>query len=292
MPEKVSGAGPWFGQLPRFFLDRIPNAEARTLVMGIVNVTPDSFSDGGMFVTADDALSQALRLSKQGADILDIGGESTRPFAEPVSAEEELARVIPAIQKIRSMCSLPISVDTSKAVVAEAAIEAGADIINDVTALRGDSRMGPLAAELDVPVVLMHMKGTPGDMQVDPSYDDVVSEVRGFFEERIAAAKEFGIDSNQLILDPGIGFGKRLQDNLRLIRYCRDISPAGYPVLIGPSRKAFTGALTGIDDPSERDIASLGAVVACAASGSRIVRTHNVRFAREALAVADAIFRA
>ncbi len=283
-------AGPWFGTLPPFLLERIPEAESRTLLMGVINVTPDSFSDGGSFAASDDALAQALKLAEDGADIIDIGGESTRPFAEPVSADEELSRVIPAIEKIRSKCSLPISIDTSKAVVAEAAIGAGADIINDVTALRGDAAMGPLAARLNVPVVLMHMKGSPGDMQVDPYYDDVIREVRDFFKERLQAAGHYGISPEQIILDPGIGFGKRLSDNLELIRHCADISPAGHAVLIGPSRKAFVGALADIPEPSARDVATLGAVVACAASGCRIVRTHNVKFAREALAVADAIF--
>ncbi len=264
---------------------------AHTLIMGIINVTPDSFSDGGLFVSPEDALAQALRLEAQGADILDIGGESTRPFAEPVGLDEELERVIPAIEKIRAECVVPVSIDTSKAAVAEAALDAGADIINDVTALRGDSAMGPLAARRGVPVVLMHMKGSPGDMQVDPFYHDVVKEITEFFVERLHTAEKFGINPEQIILDPGIGFGKRLEDNLEIMRRCGEFSFAGHPVLVGPSRKAFTHALTGREKPEERDVATVGAIVACAARGCHIVRTHNVAFAREALLVADAILR-
>lgn len=291
------GQGYWLegnrrGTLPPMLMDRIPDAGRRTLIMGIINVTPDSFSDGGMFSSADDALSQAIRFVEQGADILDIGGESTRPFSQPVTAEEELRRVIPAIKKIRRECSLPISIDTSKAEVAEAALDEGADIINDVTALRGDPEMGPLAARRDVPVILMHMKGTPETMQSNPSYTDVIAEVRDFFCRRIKAAEDFGISEKQIIVDPGIGFGKRLEDNLKLVRHCCNISPKGHAVLIGPSRKAFIGVLTGIEEPKERDIATVGAVIACAAAGCSIVRTHNVRFAKEALAVADAILAA
>ncbi len=261
----------------------------RTLIMGIINVTPDSFSDGGLYASSEDALSQALRLEAQGADILDIGGESTRPFAEPVGLEEELARVIPAIEKIRAACGIPISIDTSKAAVAQAALDAGADIINDVTALRADSRMGPLAAERGVPVVLMHMKGNPGDMQVAPFYHDVMKEITDFFRERLSAAESCGIRREQVILDPGIGFGKRLEDNLEIMRRCGEFKLSGHPVLVGPSRKAFTGALTGKEKPSDRDVATVGAIVVCVASGCHIVRTHNVAYARDALAVADAI---
>jgi len=263
----------------------------RTLIMGIINVTPDSFSDGGLFVSPENAAAQARRLEADGAHILDIGGESTRPFADPVGPEEELARVIPAIERIRSVCSLPVSVDTSKAAVAEAAIDAGAYIINDVTALRGDQEMGPLAARRGVPVVLMHMKGTPGDMQIDPFYHNVVEEITEFFRERISAAEDYGIDPRQIILDPGIGFGKRLQDNLEIMRRCGEFRLSGHPVLVGPSRKAFTGTLTGRKNPAQRDAATIGAAVTCAAMGCDIIRTHNVAMARDALLVADAILR-
>ena len=261
----------------------------RTLIMGIINVTPDSFSDGGLYVSPKEAAAQALRLEADGADILDIGGESTRPFAEPVGMEEELERVIPAIEKIRAACGLPVSIDTSKAAVARAALDAGADMVNDVTALRGDPDMGPLVAECGVPIVLMHMKGSPGDMQVDPFYNDVVAEITDFFHERIRAAEGYGISREQIILDPGIGFGKRLEDNLEIMRCCGEFRLSGHPVLVGPSRKAFTGALTGRENPADRDAATVGAIVACSARGCDIVRTHNVAFARDALLVADAI---
>ncbi len=263
----------------------------RTLIMGIINVTPDSFSDGGLFISPEKAVEQALRLEAQGADILDIGGESTRPFSEPVSVEEELERVIPALQSIRAVCDLPVSIDTSKAVVAEAALDAGADIINDVTALRADEAMGPLAARRGVPVILMHMKGTPADMQVHPHYQDVVQEIKSFFRERIRAAESYGISKEQIILDPGIGFGKRLRDNLEIMARCGEFKLSSHPVLLGPSRKAFIRAITGAEDPAERDTGTLGALVACAARGCDIVRTHNVGLARDALKVADAILR-
>lgn len=263
----------------------------RTLIMGIINITPDSFSDGGLFASSESAARQAMDLEAQGAHILDIGGESTRPFSKPVSAEEELARVIPALKKIRDACDIPVSIDTSKATVAKQALDAGADIVNDVTALRGDPDMGPLVAKRGVPVVLMHMKGLPEDMQVNPVYDDVIAELIDFFHDRVVTAKSHGITDEQIILDPGIGFGKRLEDNIEILRRCGEFSMSGHPVLIGPSRKAFTGTLTDRKDPAERDAATVGAIVAGVARGCDIVRTHNVAFARDALLVADAVLR-
>lgn len=262
-----------------------------TLIMGIINITPDSFSDGGLFVTPESAARQAMELEAQGAHILDIGGESTRPFSKSVSIQEEIGRVIPALKKIRDVCSLPVSIDTSKAAVAEQALDAGADIVNDITALRGDARMGPLVAKYGVPVILMHMKGTPGNMQVDPFYDNVITELVDFFHERVDAAEKYGIASEQIILDPGLGFGKRLEDNIEILRCCSEFSMLGHPVLIGPSRKAFTGTLSGKKDPADRDAATVGAIIAGVAGGCDIVRTHNVAFARDALLVADAILR-
>ncbi len=271
--------------------DRFFELGSRTLIMGIINVTPDSFSDGGRCSTPEHALRQARMLEAQGADMLDIGGESTRPFSDPVPADEELRRVIPALELIRSQCGLPISVDTSKAVVAREAVAAGADMINDVTAMRGDREMSRVVAETGVPVVLMHMRGTPRDMQVEPFYTDVVGEIRAFFQERIEAAREAGIEASRIVLDPGIGFGKTLEHNLEIMRRCGEFRRDGYPVLVGPSRKAFTAALSGRQEPLERDAATVGAIVACVARGCDIVRTHNVAMARDALSVADPLLR-
>ncbi len=264
--------------------------QKRVLIQGVLNVTPDSFSDGGRFDTLDRALAHAELLEAQGADIIDVGGESTRPFSEPVSAEEELRRVVPVIEAVRKRSDILISIDTSKAEVARAALHAGADIINDVSALRADPHMAGLAAETDVPVVLMHMKGTPRDMQVDPSYDDVIAEIGDFFQERISFCQETGIKRERLILDPGIGFGKRFQDNLDIINHISDFKERfGLPILVGPSRKAFLGAITGLDAPEDRDAATAGAVAALVMNGADIVRVHNVAMIRDVILVLDAL---
>lgn len=266
----------------------IPNA--KVFVQGVLNVTPDSFSDGGRFDTLESALRQAEALEAQGADIIDIGGESTRPFADPVSLDEELKRVIPVIEAIRSRSRIPISIDTSKAEVARAALDAGADIINDVSALRADPRMAEVAAEAGVPVVLMHMKGTPRDMQINPSYEDVIQEIGDFFEERISFCEQAGIERRRLILDPGIGFGKRFQDNLDIINHlARFKERFGLPLLVGPSRKAFLGAITGLENPGDRDAATAGAVAALVMNGADIVRVHNVAMVRDVVKVICAL---
>ncbi len=262
--------------------------ERRTYIMGVINVTPDSFSDGGRFLHAQAAAEQASSLVRQGADILDIGGESTRPFSQPVPAEEELRRVIPAIEAIRQVTQAPISIDTTKALVAEEALKAGADIINDISALRFDPRMVEVAREFEAPVVLMHMKGTPRDMQINPSYADVLKEVSSFLKERVEWATEKGVQADRIIIDPGIGFGKRPEDNLILINRLDRLEP-DLPVLVGPSRKAFIGHITGIEAPDERDTATLGAVAAAAMRGASIVRVHNVAPVKQVLKVIDAI---
>lgn len=264
---------------------------SRTFLMGIVNVTPDSFSDGGEAASPEDATERALSLEKDGADIIDIGGESTRPFSDPVPESEEMARVIPAIRMIRQKTDIPISIDTQKAAVADAAIAAGADIINDVSALRADPDMVEVAVRRGVPVVLMHMRGTPRDMQIAPNYVDVVGEVRDFLEERARWAEARGIPLGRVILDPGIGFGKRLEDNLALIDHIDSIRRLGCPVLVGPSRKAFLGALTGIETPAKRDIPTIGAACAAAMRGADVVRVHDVGIVRPALRVVDAVSR-
>lgn len=264
---------------------------SRTYIMGVINVTPDSFSDGGKFSSLEGAKRQAALLVADGADILDIGGESTRPFSEPVTFEEELRRVIPVIREIREISDCLISVDTVKAEVAKAALYEGADIINDISALRFDPKMADVASAFEAPVVLMHMKGSPKDMQVDPYYEDVVEEVKGFLEKRIAWANSKGIPKEKMLIDPGIGFGKSFQDNLVLINRLEEFTELGVPVIVGVSRKAFLGAIAGINEAGERDVATLGAIAASAMKGANLVRVHNVALTRQVLRVVDAIRR-
>ncbi len=263
----------------------------RTYVMGVINVTPDSFSDGGRFASVESALAQARALVDAGADMLDIGGESTRPYSDPVPADEELRRVVPVIEAIKAELAVAVSVDTTKAVVAEAALDAGADIVNDVSALRFDPGMAALVASRGVPVVLMHMKGTPKDMQVDPVYENAVEEIALFLEERTVFAREKGIASENIWIDPGIGFGKRLEDNLSILRRLSRFKELGMPLLVGPSRKAFIGAVTGVERPADRDVGTAAVVALAAAAGADVVRVHNVEYAVQAVRIADAIHR-
>jgi dihydropteroate synthase len=264
---------------------------SRTYIMGVINVTPDSFSDGGKFCSPESVQRQAVSLVSAGADILDIGGESTRPFSEPVTLEEELRRVIPAIREIRKISNCLISVDTVKAEVAKAALYEGANIINDISALRFDPQMADVIFAHEATVVLMHMKGSPRDMQVDPCYEDVVGEVRDFLEKRITWAHSRGIPKEKMLIDPGLGFGKSFQDNLVLINRLQEFTDLGIPVMVGASRKAFLGAVTGIKAAKERDIATLGAIAASAMRGANLVRVHNVALTRQVLRVVDAICR-
>ncbi|MEE8540862.1 MAG: dihydropteroate synthase, partial [Desulfobacterales bacterium] len=210
-----------------------------TRIMGILNVTPDSFSDGGKFYTTDAAVAHGLKLAEAGADILDIGGESTRPFSEPVSIDEEIRRVVPVIEQLAPKIAVPISIDTTKAKVAQAAIAAGASIINDISSLQSDPEMVTLAAKSAVPVILMHMKGAPKNMQVSPTYDDVVAEIKRFLEDAIDQAQKNGISQERIIVDPGIGFGKTVDHNLQLIYHLNALQTLDVPILIGPSRKSF-----------------------------------------------------
>ncbi len=263
----------------------------RSLIMGVVNVTPDSFADGDRFFRLDDALAQARALVAAGADILDIGGESTRPFADPVPLEEELRRVLPVIGALASETSIPIAIDTYKAAVARLALDAGAAIINDISALRFDPEMAPLAAARRVPVVLMHMQGTPRDMQRRPHYDDLLGEIKAFFRERLEFAASQGIARELLVLDPGIGFGKTWQHNLEILNHLDVFLDLGCPLLVGPSRKAFIGHILDLPAGEERDIGTLAALAVAVMRGARLVRTHNVAYARQFLAVLDCICR-
>ena len=260
----------------------------RALIMGIVNVTPDSFSDGGQFFSPTAALDQALALAAAGADLLDIGGESTRPFADPVPLPQELQRVIPLIRAIREHSDIPISIDTYKAPVAQAALEAGANLINDISALRFDPQMVQVAAQAKVPVVLMHMQGQPRTMQLKPHYNHLLAEVKAFLAERRDFALAHGIAPGNIILDVGIGFGKNLQHNLELLRHLDEFHDLGCPLLLGVSRKAFIGKI--LNAPvAEREIGTLGAIAVGLTKGAQIIRTHNVHCAKELNAVIAAI---
>jgi dihydropteroate synthase len=260
----------------------------RPRIMGVINVTPDSFSDGGRFADPEAAIAHGLRLVEEGADLLDVGGESTRPGAEPVPLEEELRRVLPVIEGLAARVGVPIAVDTSKPEVMRRAVAAGAGMINDVFAL---CREGALeaAAELEVPVVLMHMQGEPATMQDDPRYLDVVGEVRRFLAERVFACEMAGIPRARLIVDPGFGFGKTLEHNLELLARLKELEELGLPLLVGLSRKSMIGRLTGRERPDERLAGSLAAALLAVEQGADIVRVHDVAATREALAVRDAV---
>jgi len=268
----------------------------RTAIMGVINVTPDSFSDGGKFFKCEDAVAQGITLYEDGADIIDIGGESTRPFSDPLSADEESDRVLPVIEKLAARMPVPISIDTTKAVVARRALEAGASMINDVSSLRMDPELVEVAAEYGVPVVLMHMKGTPKDMQVSPRYDHLVDEIRSFLAAAVERAVKGGVSRKKLIVDPGIGFGKTFQHNLTLINRLSEFKSLGLPLLVGPSRKAFIRNLLKDGDLSDIDpqlpIVETGtqaAVAAAALNGAHVVRVHDVASTLATVKIIDAI---
>ena len=255
--------------------------------MGVLNVTPDSFSDGGLFLDPGTAVAQGRLLASECADLIDVGGESTRPGADPVSVAEELERVVPVIEALAAEMGTPLSIDTSKAEVARAALSAGASFVNDVTALRGDTAMAGVVADAQVEVCLVHMKGEPRTMQDDPRYDDVVGEVRAFLEERLELAIGAGIAEQRVWLDPGIGFGKTLEHNLELIRRLDEIVAIGRPVVFGASRKRFLGRLT--DRPEAERVAGTVAVnVLALERGATMFRVHDVAATRDALRVAGA----
>jgi len=256
--------------------------------MGVVNVTPDSFSDGGRFLSPVDAIAHGCRLAAEGAAVVDVGGESTRPGAEPVGVDEELRRVVPVLE---GLAGIPVSIDTSKAVVARRALELGAEMVNDVTALRGDAEMAGVVAEHDAYVCLMHMQGVPRSMQAAPQYDDVVSEVLDFLEDRVAFAVDWGIAEERICVDPGIGFGKTPDHNLELIRRLDALAVLGRPIVIGFSRKSTLGKVLESEASDGTMPASLGAAVAAFERGAWMLRVHDVRETVEALAVAAAVER-
>jgi dihydropteroate synthase len=263
----------------------------RTCIMGIINVTPDSFSDGGKFIKRDDAVAYAEKMVENGADILDIGGESTRPFSEKVSEEEETRRVVPVIEQLAKRVSIPISIDTTKAGVARRAIEAGASIINDIGAMRLDPKMPDVVAKYNVPVILMHMKGTPENMQVSPTYDDLIKEVKAFFEDCITLAETKGISKSKIIVDPGIGFGKTVQHNLLLIKKINEFNCLDVPILIGSSRtilKQNIGKDLNPDSPFV-ETGTQASIAAAVLQGAHIVRVHDVASTYATVKIVDAL---
>jgi dihydropteroate synthase len=258
--------------------------------MGVLNVTPDSFSDGGQFFDREAAVAQGLRMAREGARIIDVGGESTRPGAQGVSEEAELARVIPVIAKVHAAeTGALISIDTSKAAVAAKAIDAGASIVNDITGGRGDPAMMPLVAQRGVGFIIMHMLGTPRTMQVDPQYDDVLAEVRDFFRQQFARALDCGIDPMALAFDPGIGFGKTLAHNLELLRELPRLRVDGRPIAVGVSRKAFLGKIAGSTKIGDRTAPSVGMTALLRTRGADVIRVHDVKENASALRVAEAL---
>jgi dihydropteroate synthase len=271
--------------------DRTLPLSGRALVMGIVNVTPDSFSDGGRFASPDAAVAHALELVREGADLLDVGGESSRPGAEPVPADEELRRVLPVVRALAARAGVPLSVDTAKAAVADACLAAGAHVVNDITALRGDPDMPRVVAARRAGAVLMHMRGTPQTMQLDPWYDDVVAEVIHFLDERLHAAAAAGIDAGRVVLDPGIGFGKTAEHNLQLLARLGELGALGRPVVLGVSRKGFFGKVLGRSvDVRERLAGSLAAACHAVTLGAaQIIRVHDVRSTRDAVTLLAAL---
>lgn len=263
----------------------------RSLLMGAINVTPDSFSDGGQFFDAERAIEQGERLAAEGADLIDVGGESTRPFSESIPPEEELRRVIPVIRELARRTRAPVSIDTCKAEVARAALDAGASLINDISSLGFDPEMRRLAASSGAPLILMHMQGTPRTMQVKPRYDSLLSEVVRFLEERIQLACEAGVSRDQIIVDPGIGFGKSVTHNLLLIKHLDALALLGRPVLLGTSRKSFIGSV--LDRPvTDREAGTWATVCASVLNGAHILRVHEVAVCRQVVDMVDAILNA
>jgi len=260
----------------------------RTYLMGVLNVTPDSFYDGGRFLDTKEALKQGMKMAEDGADIIDVGGESSRPGSDPVSVEEELKRVIPVIEGLAKEIDIPISVDTYKSEVAKKALDSGASMVNDISALRFDSEMRKVLKDFDVPVVLMHIKGTPKDMQKNPYYDDLMGEITSYLKEAIIVAKNSGIDENKIIIDPGIGFGKRLEDNLEILKNLSFLKSLKKPILVGPSRKSFIGKI--LDLPEEKRLeGSLAALAVAVMNGANIVRVHDVKESKKVAKIVDSI---
>ncbi len=268
--------------------DHTLNLDTRTHIMGVLNVTPDSFSDGDQYFAQDKAIEHGLEMARDGADIIDVGGESTRPYAKEVSVTEEMDRVIPVIEALNKELSVPISIDTYKGEVTREALKAGASMINDISALRFDPHMASIAAETGIPVILMHMKGTPRNMQDNPAYDDLISEILNFLEGAVTHAVKAGIRKDLIIVDPGIGFGKTFDDNLKIIKELSRFGSLKSPVLLGTSNKAFIGHILN-KEAHERDTGTMATIAAGIMNGAHIMRVHNVKKAVETARIVDAI---
>jgi len=266
--------------------DQTLDLSRRTHIMGVLNVTPDSFSDGGKYYDVRAAVEHAVRMVEEGADIIDIGAESTRPGAEPVSAEQELRRILPVLEQLVKQVAVPISIDTYKATVAEAALQAGAHIINDISGLRFDPRMKDVVAKYQVPVVIMHIKGEPRNMQQRPYYDDLIGEIYDYLAGSIEMATAAGVGPGQIVIDPGIGFGKRLPDNYEILKRLHEFQGLHSPILVGPSRKSFIGRVLDLP-PEQRLEGTIAAVVIAIQNGAHIVRVHDVRQIARACRIAD-----
>ncbi|KYK20829.1 dihydropteroate synthase [Thermoplasmatales archaeon SG8-52-4] len=270
----------------------------KTIIMGTLNVTPDSFSDGGKFFSIDSAVNHAILMEKEGADIIDIGGESTRPGASPVSYEEEINRVIPVLEELVKKIKIPISIDTYKSKIAEKALEMGANMINDITALQGDKLLANVVAEYNVPICLMHMKGSPQNMQINPVYDDVVKDITSFLKKMADYAISCSIKKENIIIDPGLGFGKRtgkgIEDNCEILKRLAELKKIGYPILVGASRKTFIGNICSGKKPlpvTERLEGSLAAACIAVLNGADIIRVHDVKETRRCIDIVDCIIR-
>lgn len=265
-------------------------AQDRTLIMGVLNVTPDSFSDGGEFLSPLPAIEHAYKMIEEGADIIDIGGESSRPGSDPVSIDEEINRILPIIEELIDNISVPLSIDTYKSKVAKKALKLGVEIVNDISGLRSDPEMGKIISEYKAYVIIMHMKGTPKNMQDDPKYDNLLGEIIEFFNRQIQFAVNSGIQKTRIILDPGIGFGKRIADNFVLLNSLKMLADLGYPLLVGPSRKSFIG-LTLKLPLNQRVEGTSAAVTASILNGAKIVRVHDVKEMKRVVTIADLILR-
>ncbi len=263
--------------------------ENKPLVMGILNVTPDSFYDGGKYADFDNACERAFKMIEEGADILDIGGESTRPGAKPVTIEEEEKRVIPVIREIRKKSDIPISIDTHKSEIAEKALITGANIVNDISGMKFDEKMPFVIERYGAGIILMHIRGTPRDMQKNPYYEDTIKEIKNEIQERIKYAKNFDIENEQIMIDPGIGFGKRLYDNLMILKNLEEFKDMGYPLLVGHSRKSFIGKILDIEDPEYRKDGTLAVSAYLILKKIDIIRVHDVKETRQVKKILNAI---
>ena len=268
--------------------DKVNHVEKKPAIVGILNVTPDSFSDGGRFLDTETAVAHALEMADEGADVIDIGGESTRPGAEPVSAQVEMQRTVPVIEKVTSLIEAPVSIDTYRLEVAEVAVRAGASMVNDISAFRVSPELAGFCAEHDLDVCLVHMQGEPRTMQEDPKYEDVVDDVKSFLSERMNFAVSQGIDERRVLLDPGIGFGKTLEHNMEILERLEELTELGRPILIGTSRKRFLGRITG-REVGNRVAATVASNVIAYSRGASVFRVHDVAANRDALDVARAI---